>query len=192
MDQPPTQVVEIACNLDDASGEIVGGVIEDLLSAGALDAWATPITMKKQRPGVTLSVLCEQGLREMMTRLMIELTGSFGVRYRDWGRLVLDRRHEPVRISVDLDQPLIGWVLRDVPHRRDRILEQGVGEASAAAPIAVQTKEVGSARPPARIRGAASTKERPSSARMRSRSSASSAICSCSRLFSSTSSSGSK
>lgn len=96
MDQPPTQVVEIACNLDDASGEVVGAAIDTLLEAGALDAWVTPITMKKHRPGVTLSVLCESGLMDTMARLVIELTGTFGVRYRDWSRVVLDRRHETV------------------------------------------------------------------------------------------------
>ena len=44
-------------NLDDVSGEIVGYTMERLLAAGALDVWVTPIQMKKNRPGVVLSIL---------------------------------------------------------------------------------------------------------------------------------------
>ena len=43
-----------------------------------------------------LSLLCEETKREELARLVIELTGSFGVRFRSWGRLVLDRRHVTV------------------------------------------------------------------------------------------------
>lgn len=90
----PTEVVELVVNLDDLSPEVVGQAQEALLAAGALDVWTTPISMKKQRPGVMLSLLCEARQREAMALRVLELTGSFGVRYRAWNRLVLDRRHE--------------------------------------------------------------------------------------------------
>ena len=93
----PAEVTEIAVNLDDVAGEVVGDAVRTLLQAGALDVWTTAIQMKKQRPGVMLSLLCERDRRDELAKLMIELTGSFGVRFRDWGRLVLDRRH----VSVD-------------------------------------------------------------------------------------------
>ncbi len=93
---PAAQVVEIAVNLDDVSGEVVGAAVDAVLAAGALDAWTTPIAMKKGRPGVCLSLLCRPGDREPLTRRLIELTGSLGVRYRTWDRLELDRRHETV------------------------------------------------------------------------------------------------
>ena len=89
----PTGVTEIAVNLDDVSGEVVGEAVGALLEAGALDVWVTPIQMKKQRPGAMLSLLCEAEQRDTLARRVIELTGSFGVRFREWGRLVLDRRH---------------------------------------------------------------------------------------------------
>lgn len=92
----PTDVTEIAVNLDDVTGELIGDAQRELLAAGALDVWTTAIQMKKQRPGVMLSLLCESAKRDEMARLLIELTGSFGVRFRDWGRLVLDRRHVTV------------------------------------------------------------------------------------------------
>lgn len=107
MDNSPTQVIEIVANLDDATGEVIGQAVEALLAAGALDCWTTPITMKKQRPGVQLSVLAAVDQRDAMARLVIELTGTFGVRFRVWDRLVLDRRHEtigtpfgPVRVKI--------------------------------------------------------------------------------------------
>jgi uncharacterized protein (DUF111 family) len=92
----PTAVTEIAVNLDDVTGEVLGDAQLKLLDAGALDVWTVPIGMKKQRPGVMLCVLCDSAKRAELARLMLRLTGSFGVRFRDWERLVLDRRHETV------------------------------------------------------------------------------------------------
>jgi len=92
----PTEVTEIVVNLDDVTGELVGDAVRTLMAAGALDVWTSAIQMKKGRPGVMLSLLCEQKKQDEMARLVIELTGSFGVRFRDWGRLILDRRHVTV------------------------------------------------------------------------------------------------
>jgi len=94
------EVCEIAVNLDDVSGEVVGHALDALLEAGALDAWTTPITMKKQRPGVCLSLLCRPEQRDRLARKVIELTGSFGVRYRRWDRLVLARRFDKVQTAL--------------------------------------------------------------------------------------------
>ncbi|MHB1158047.1 MAG: nickel pincer cofactor biosynthesis protein LarC2 [Phycisphaerales bacterium] len=96
MNRSEQQVIEIVANLDDATGEVIGHAVEALLAAGALDCWTTPIMMKKRRPGVQLSVLVPPEVCDAMARRVIELTGSFGVRYRGWDRLVLDRRHETV------------------------------------------------------------------------------------------------
>ena len=100
-------VVEVAVNLDDVSAEVLGDAQQRLLDAGALDVWTVPLGMKKQRPGVMLCLLCAPAQRAELTRQVLELTGSFGVRYRHWQRLVLDRRHEtvttrygPVRLKV--------------------------------------------------------------------------------------------
>jgi len=89
-------VTELVVNLDDVSAQVLGDAQLKLLEAGALDVWTQSIGMKKQRPGTMLSVLCEEKHREPMARLIVELTGSFGVRMRTWDRLVLDRRHEKV------------------------------------------------------------------------------------------------
>jgi len=54
-------VVELSANIDDCSGELIGATIEALLAAGCLDAWASPIVMKKSRPAWTLWALCAPG-----------------------------------------------------------------------------------------------------------------------------------
>ncbi|MBI1369899.1 MAG: DUF111 family protein [Planctomycetes bacterium] len=107
MHQPHAQVVELAVNLDDVTGEIIGAASETLLDEGALDVWTAAITMKKNRPAVMLSMLCEASRADYFARRIIELTGSFGVRHRTWDRLVLERRIEtvqtdfgPIRVKV--------------------------------------------------------------------------------------------
>ena len=96
----PTRVVELVVNLDDTTGERLGHAVRLLLDAGALDVWTTPIAMKKDRPGVMLSVLVEPGQREVFARDLLEMTGSFGLRMREWDRLVLDRDWVEVRTRL--------------------------------------------------------------------------------------------
>ncbi len=96
MDQRNEQITELVANLDDASPEVIGATMDALFQAGALDVWTTAISMKKNRPGVMLSVLCPERIREEMIGRMITETGTFGVRHRLWDRVVLSRRHETV------------------------------------------------------------------------------------------------
>jgi hypothetical protein len=90
------EVYRIETNLDDCSAEVLGAVIEQLFAAGALDAWFTPIQMKKQRPGAMLSVLCEEGIRDAVCDLILTETTAFGVRVELIHRLKLARRQERV------------------------------------------------------------------------------------------------
>ncbi len=89
-------MVELVVNLDDVTGEVVGQATQALLDEGALDVWTAAIQMKKQRPGVQLSVLSSEVAAAATARRVLELTGSFGVRYRAWDRLVLEREHRAV------------------------------------------------------------------------------------------------
>ncbi|MEM9790197.1 MAG: nickel insertion protein [Planctomycetota bacterium] len=93
---PTDRVIEMALNLDDTTPQVVAHAINALLDAGALDAWALPITMKKNRPAVTLSALCQPDDRDRLARLALELTGSMGVRFAPRDRLILDRHHETI------------------------------------------------------------------------------------------------
>jgi uncharacterized protein (DUF111 family) len=89
-------VVRLEANLDDLSPEITGATTEKLLAAGALDVWLTPIQMKKNRPGVMLSVLCEEGQVRAITDLIFRETSTFGLRMERLMRIKLERRFETV------------------------------------------------------------------------------------------------
>ncbi len=100
-------VVELAANIDDTPGQLLGAVTEMLMTAGALDAWTAPITMKKSRPAVQLGVLCEPGDVERMEQIIFRQTTTIGIRRHTCGRTKLRRRHVtvetpygPVRVKV--------------------------------------------------------------------------------------------
>ncbi len=86
------QVVALETNLDDASPELIGYCTERLLGEGALDVYSVPIQMKKQRPGVVLTVLCEIGKVSAMERILFAETTTFGIRRRTVERTKLQRR----------------------------------------------------------------------------------------------------
>ncbi len=80
-------IVALETNLDDCLPEALGRFLERALEEGALDVFYTPIQMKKNRPGVILTVLCEQNSADRFSELMLRETTAFGVR-----RAVLERR----------------------------------------------------------------------------------------------------
>lgn len=89
-------VTRLETNLDDCSPEILGAVMEKLFAAGALDVWFTPIQMKKHRPAVMLSVLCEPASSEAMADILFAETSAFGLRQETVVRLKLARRFATV------------------------------------------------------------------------------------------------
>ena len=84
-------VTLLECNVDDMSAEIFPYVIERLLVRGALDAWTTPVTMKKGRPATVLSVLVNSGDEEHFAGILLRETTTLGVRYIPWRRYKADR-----------------------------------------------------------------------------------------------------
>ena len=66
--------------LDDVTGEVLADAIEQLLAAGAFDAWITPIIMKKGRPAFTVRALCDLARLEIVRSTMVTHTGSLGIR----------------------------------------------------------------------------------------------------------------
>ncbi len=73
-------VAVLETNLDDVSGEVLGAFVENALGAGALDVFHTPIQMKKNRPGVLLTVLCAAADADKFAALLLRETSAFGVR----------------------------------------------------------------------------------------------------------------
>jgi uncharacterized protein (TIGR00299 family) protein len=84
-------------NLDDTTPEMIGALAQSLMEMGALDAFTTAAQMKKQRPGVLLTVLCRPADRERMLEAIFAGCTTFGVREHTVRRTVLDRRHETVK-----------------------------------------------------------------------------------------------
>lgn len=95
-DNPNEQIVELRCNVDDMTGEAMGFAMETLLNAGALDAFMTPIGMKKSRPGTLITVLCREDRKEAMVRLLLKHTTTLGVREFPCRRYTLSRTMETV------------------------------------------------------------------------------------------------
>jgi uncharacterized protein (TIGR00299 family) protein len=107
---------ELRTNLDDASPVVVADVMQRCLEAGALDAWVTPATMKKGRPGSVLHVLAAPGSDVAMGTLLLEIAPTLGVRRSDTPRMVAQRD------IVDFDSPL-GPVRVKRKHLRARVVD---------------------------------------------------------------------
>jgi len=85
--------------LDDATPQLVAHAIARLLAAGARDAFATPIVMKKGRPAVLLTVLCDPALIDALADLLFRETPTIGLRVRTEERRELAREEAFVRLS---------------------------------------------------------------------------------------------
>ena len=84
--------VVLEANIDDMSGELAAHALSTLLENGALDAWATPIVMKKGRPALTLSVIAARGAEHRLAEVLLRETHSIGVRHSHVTRTERPRR----------------------------------------------------------------------------------------------------
>jgi uncharacterized protein (TIGR00299 family) protein len=92
-------LVLLEANLDDATGEQLADAVSALLEQGALDAWSTPVVMKKGRPGHVLACLADPVLGEELRRVISAETGSLGVRSQPVERYTAPRRFEEVSVG---------------------------------------------------------------------------------------------
>jgi pyridinium-3,5-bisthiocarboxylic acid mononucleotide nickel chelatase len=142
----PVVMSVLETNVDDMDPRVWPTVLASLLDAGAADAWLVPIVMKKGRPAHTLAVLTPASRRDVMRRLIFELTSTIGVREVAVTRIALDRFWVPlpvtggrVRIKVahhggevlhatpEFDDAAEVAAARSVPVRR--VLEEAVAAA---------------------------------------------------------------
>jgi uncharacterized protein (TIGR00299 family) protein len=82
----------IEANLDDATGEMIGHWMQILIASGALDVWSAPVTMKKGRPGIVLSVLAQKVDLERISAMVLRETTTLGVRRYGVSRATRPRR----------------------------------------------------------------------------------------------------
>ena len=101
-------LVMIETNIDDMNPEIFDAVMESLFKAGALDIYFSSIIMKKSRPATKVSVLAEQKEREVLSKILLRETTSFGVRFYEVGRLTLDREIQKLKTSYGVIKIKIG------------------------------------------------------------------------------------
>lgn len=127
----------LECNIDDMNPELIGGLTDDLLAAGALDVFTQPIQMKKQRPGILFTVLTDPARREHLIDLVFRGTTTFGIREYETRRTVLARRHVSVETPYGAVRIKIGaWRGEDItfsPEYEDCL------KCAKAATVAVRT-----------------------------------------------------
>lgn len=97
--EPMDEVVVLEANLDDMTGEAAGYLLGRLLDAGARDAFHTPVYMKKNRPGMLLTVLAEPGDVEGLERLVFQESSTIGIRRTRAARSVMQRAFEAVDVA---------------------------------------------------------------------------------------------
>lgn len=120
----PAAALQLEANVDDLDPRLWPGVIEDLLEHGALDAWLTPIVMKHGRPAVTVHALVRDGAEAEVSALIMDRTGSLGVRRHRVERMIRTREFDEIevrghRIAVKVATDADGRVVRREPEFRD-------------------------------------------------------------------------
>ncbi|MBN8248684.1 MAG: nickel pincer cofactor biosynthesis protein LarC [Verrucomicrobia bacterium] len=126
-------IAVLETNLDDVTGEVLGHLVESTLKAGALDVFHTAIQMKKNRPGVLLTVLCAAADADRFTERLLRHTSAFGVRRSLRERRKLKREMVAVRtefgeVPVKIGR-LDGEILQAAPEFdacRDKAVQAGV------------------------------------------------------------------
>ena len=123
-DKTPDTITVIEANLDDLNPQIFGHLMEQALAAGALDVFYTPVQMKKNRPGVLLTLLCATEMREQMMDLIFHETTTLGVRHREERRVILRREFVTVEtaygaITIKVARNQAGQVMNAAPEFAD-------------------------------------------------------------------------
>ena len=93
------RAAKLECNLDDMTGEEIGFAMEQLFAAGARDVYTVPVGMKKNRPGILLTVICMAEDADRLAEVMMKHTSTLGIRRQDLSRYVLRREEKTVRTA---------------------------------------------------------------------------------------------
>jgi len=116
-------LVLLETNIDDLNPQVYDHLMNRLFGAGALDAWLTPVQMKKNRPGVLVSVLCQAAGEARLADILFRETTTLGLRRQTVERRRLPReirevqtRYGAARVKVAFAD---GRVLRAAPEYED-------------------------------------------------------------------------
>jgi pyridinium-3,5-bisthiocarboxylic acid mononucleotide nickel chelatase len=101
------QIALLETNIDDVSGEIVGHAVDRLLAEGAKDVCVIPMFTKKNRPGQIVKVVADQKDAKRLSRVLIEETGTLGVRVYPCERHIINRELASVDLLVGGTKELV-------------------------------------------------------------------------------------
>lgn len=90
-EEKQNKITELCCNVDDMTGEEIGFAMDMLLEGGAREVFTIPVGMKKSRPGIMLTCICDEEQKKELLRLIFKHTTTIGVREKSSGRYVLSR-----------------------------------------------------------------------------------------------------
>ena len=104
---PTEEIITLQTTMDDMPGEVLGYLMERLLAAGARDVYYSPVQMKKNRPGIEVTILCDAEIETDCLHLLFSETSTLGVRRVPVQRTCLPRDEQmtetpygPVRVKI--------------------------------------------------------------------------------------------
>ncbi len=137
MDAPAASVLVLQANIDDMNPQLMPGLLEALLEAGAVDAWATPILMKKGRPAFAVAAMCEAGWLDPVRRALFENSTTLGLRISQADRSVLERSRAAVATRFGkIGVKVSAWEGR-ILHARPEFEDCKAAAARAKVPVRV-------------------------------------------------------
>lgn len=102
------EIAVIETNIDDMNPEVYDYVMDKMFDLGAVDVYFTPIQMKKNRPGITLSVLVPPEKEDQVIKGMLQETTTLGVRFTHMNRVVLDREVAEIETELGVAKVKLG------------------------------------------------------------------------------------
>ena len=94
------EIIELNCNVDDMTGEDLGNALDAIYEAGAREAFFTPVQMKKNRPGILITVITASSEKDAVVRAIFANTTTIGIREKICGRFILDSKIETIETPL--------------------------------------------------------------------------------------------
>ncbi len=112
------ELIILETNVDDVTGEVLGNLVEILMSIGAMDVSILPAVMKKNRPGQLIKVICNESTMDQMMTTMIKETGTLGIRINKCQRIAVNRISKVFQVTIE-EKPVeitakIAWMDNEI------------------------------------------------------------------------------
>ncbi len=106
--------VIIECNIDDMNPEVYDFLFEKLFQNGADDVYLTPVIMKKSRPAIILSVLCQISFKDKFIEILLGETSTIGVRTYEVTKYILEREIIEIKTGYGIVKVKKSWFANDI------------------------------------------------------------------------------